>query len=1002
MSDIALHSLLIDPSKYGVPEKMLIHLSDREPTYAHLPYLDLFHTESTTVPDAVLEVNGRAALYLISDSLNNQQIAELTEMLASRADARYFGILRPGSLDIFPIGLFSQNEEQPCIRTIELQIGNPALHDFLIKNNPNENGYSKTKRSKLAEAAWLDNYLFKLLQVMAKNLRELVSPDKLGDDQILSLVGRGLFTRFIIDRKIICAADVTGIDASTDNLKDLFKDPKSTTNTFSWLDRTFNGNLLPLVGIRESRPRSYKDFFDELGDDVAQKICAELQDILHATLNRQYSLEWERIRFQHVPADMLSQVYEHFAHAYQKEYAKVTSIHYTPRHIAKTLVDSAFDGLQMSDKSYAHVLDPAAGAGVFLVLAFKQLVLERWKNSRERPSRFDIREILNNQLCGLDINTESLKFAALSLYLTALELDPSPTPLSELRFDCLIGNALMNVAQGEDPSQALGSLSESLTTTLVGRFDIVVGNPPWTKKDIASGAQFNTLVRRIAHEKGVAPDLAEKLDVDRVPDIPFVWRALEWAKPNGMIAYALHAQHTLFNHGKSMEMRSALFDCLELTGIMNCSALRQESAIWANNDAPFCFLLARNKTPDAFSSFYYISPTVEKTLNKQGMFRIDPQMAIPVEQRHAQTSPYLFKTLFRGTWLDYEIIERIRTNPHSGEGFQLGNGKVSAEQFFGQYILETSDKDNHRYQIDTSQLRLFSHEKIYSKKPSDLFKQPMVLFPESPPFERERRGGLLSQSDLIYSESFVGFSCANHPNGMLLAKYIQLLSYSDLFLYFLLMTSSKFGVERESFLTKEIYSFPMVDFNHLTAEHHAEIIAINKLMIQGKQPWHEIDTFIASLYGLTPIDRQVIKDSLATALPYDIPTKFSQSAPMPETIESFLEEMIRILRPFTQRLELDLWAKPDLSMKSREWRFFRIGFSNTIESRTTLDELFLTKLADHFWVSRLQVNVDEHGFELLVGQLAQNRYWTKTRARILALDYLHNKLDELKSKKESI
>lgn len=54
-----------------------------------------------------------------------------------------------------------------------------------------------------------------------------------------------------------------------------------------------------------------------------------------------------------------------------------------------------------------------------------------------------------------------------------------------------------------------------------------------------------------------------------------------------MIAYALHAQHTLFNYGNNFILRSALLDCIELTGIFNGSALRQ--AIWENNDAPFCF-----------------------------------------------------------------------------------------------------------------------------------------------------------------------------------------------------------------------------------------------------------------------------------------------------------------------------------------------------------------------------------------------------------------------------
>lgn len=135
------------------------------------------------------------------------------------------------------------------------------------------------------------------------------------------------------------------------------------SDTFAWLDKTFNGNLLPL-GNFYYNSEDYNEFFSQIGDE-SEHICFELQDILLATINRQMSLDWGRIQFQHVPADMLSQVYEHFAHAYQNEFARKTSIHYTPSHIAKILVDSAFDGLEIEDKSSAQILDPSAGAGVF-------------------------------------------------------------------------------------------------------------------------------------------------------------------------------------------------------------------------------------------------------------------------------------------------------------------------------------------------------------------------------------------------------------------------------------------------------------------------------------------------------------------------------------------------------------------------------------------------------------------------------------------------------------
>jgi hypothetical protein len=63
------------------------------------------------------------------------------------------------------------------------------------------------------------------------------------------------------------------------------------------------------------------------------------------------------------------------------------SVHYTPRRIAATLVEEAFDGLSHADR--VRVLDPACGVSVFLVLAFDQIqiVQQVWSSGvTEHPN----------------------------------------------------------------------------------------------------------------------------------------------------------------------------------------------------------------------------------------------------------------------------------------------------------------------------------------------------------------------------------------------------------------------------------------------------------------------------------------------------------------------------------------------------------------------------------------------------------------------------------------
>ncbi len=199
-----------------------------------------------------------------------------------------------------------------------------------------------------------------------------------------------------------------------------------------------------------------------------------------------------------------------------------------------------------------------------------------------------MRELLYQQITGFDINEAALRFAALGLYLISIELDPHPEPVRKLRFDNLRDKVLLKVGDAE-PSPSLGSLGPTVGNDHVGRYDLVIGNPPW-----ASGTQLPNwklvqgIVAQIAKPRlpeGTAPPPIP----NEVLDLPFVWRAMEWAKPAGQIAFALHAR-VLFQQGDGMqEARRALFSALDVTGIVNGVELRQ-TRVWPEVAAPFCIL----------------------------------------------------------------------------------------------------------------------------------------------------------------------------------------------------------------------------------------------------------------------------------------------------------------------------------------------------------------------------------------------------------------------------
>ena len=98
-----------------------------------------------------------------------------------------------------------------------------------------------------------------------------------------------------------------------------------------------------------------------------------------------------------------------------------------------------------------------------------------------------IQDILYKQIRGFEISESALRLAALALYITAIELNASPRPPRDLKFPAKPprGGALSLRGPGRRREKSadfpLGSLGPEVPRELDEKFDIVIGNPPWTR-----------------------------------------------------------------------------------------------------------------------------------------------------------------------------------------------------------------------------------------------------------------------------------------------------------------------------------------------------------------------------------------------------------------------------------------------------------------------------------------------------------------------------------------
>ena len=294
-------------------------------------------------------------------------------------------------------------------------------------------------------------------------------------DHIHDLLARVVFSQFLFDRK-----DSDGRPALSANLLSrlqedgpllrrhadlgsILADYDEAYLFFRWLNDKFNGDLFPGKGATpEEREAEWQAEMAAVErchlETLAQFVSGHLRD-------GQRSL-WRLYSFDVVPLEFISSIYEEFVTA--------KGAHYTPGYLVDFMLDEVLPW--GGDKWNLKILDPACGSGIFLVKAYQRLI-RRWKNANpnQNPAAKDLRDILKQNLFGVDIDPHAVRVASFSLYLTMCdELDPK-SYLNATKFPPLRDRTLICADFFQEDVRGFSSESDAET------YDLVIGNAPWGK-----------------------------------------------------------------------------------------------------------------------------------------------------------------------------------------------------------------------------------------------------------------------------------------------------------------------------------------------------------------------------------------------------------------------------------------------------------------------------------------------------------------------------------------
>lgn len=236
------------------------------------------------------------------------------------------------------------------------------------------------------------------------------------------------------------------------------------------------------------------------------KVVRELLELLYESRNKDYIYD-----FEWIDADVLGQVYEQYLGIILSQSKKGVSklkegqahrreqgIYYTPTYIVdyivKNTVGELLKGKNVKPEKI-RVLDLACGSGSFLTKTFDILNNYYIANSKDYSQTtfdksgiaFSTKEkIIKNSIFGVDLDNKAVEIAQLNLLLKIAEKGHK---LPLLQGNIKSGNSLIDDDKTAE-YKALKWEREFKEIMADGKFDVVIGNPPYIDYREIQGNEF--------------------------------------------------------------------------------------------------------------------------------------------------------------------------------------------------------------------------------------------------------------------------------------------------------------------------------------------------------------------------------------------------------------------------------------------------------------------------------------------------------------------------------
>lgn len=945
--------------------------------------------EETIRPDAFFCIDNKPFILFFENPENkNQKLKEIWNF----NESPIVFISKEDSLEIYNGFEFLEDKE-----TLQLFGDHEVLNDFT---------YFKLVTGETWEK-YQDNFSYQnrvdyhLLQNIKAARDILISGNNslpVTNEMANSLLGKVIFVRYLIDRRVKLDFEQTGSRKWTNQeFCALLLDRNKVISFFTYLKEKFNGNLFQLT--------------DKEIESIPQESFLTIIDLLSGNeiSSGQISL-FNLYDFSIIPVEFISNVYELFIGKDQQE---SKGAYYTPLFLVDYILFQTVEKrfIEQKNNYSCKILDPSCGSGIFLVETLRKIIDQYRINNPELNSNSSeyknaLKKLATQNLFGVDKDKSAVDVAIFSIYLTLLDYQ-SPSDIETFKFPPLFGKNFFSYDFFDEDAK-FNEVFKNI------EFDFILGNPPWKGgKGEETNPLFVKYVKNRSEKEKTNTRIPIKISNNEIAQA-FVLRVSDFCSQGTKIAL-IATSKILYNiNGKGF--REYLLDRFLINKVLELAPVRKEVFDKSNDKAvgPAVVLFyefAHQKNTDS-NIIEHVTLKPNRFFSLFKVFTMQRGDYKKVVQSQLKEFDYLWKVLVYGSYLDFNLINRLKESYSSlsqiifdkdrfmkGKGSSIrGGDQNEASHLIGKPLLNTR-KDLEPFWINDKPSEVWQYKFVHRPRNPLLYKGPLLLMTKGVNNNLRSVSGV-AEKDLTYSDSVTAIKAYHHEDIKVLRNISGILN-SSFFSYFCLLTFSSSGIEREQSFDKEKLSTPYTEddkvdqlvlslMNLKRKEHSFHDILDSTPLGLFVEKLKELDTAIAKSFDFSDQEIHLMEYANDVIIPMIMRHKGHkhifkelkfQSRTIHDYIDLFFESFNDVYEKIDQKLTVTVKHTNQII-----GLFFKVSSSNNAESITweqannndiiqLLSSLGTEKITDRLFIQKDIRGFEKDGFYIIKPN--EHRLWHK-------------------------